>query len=380
MPELPEVDFCRYQLASACVGREVAEVRCREEGGGPRQGLFDDLVISPEGTTEEAFVSAHLGTRLVEVSRKGKYIFMVFAAAGLKRRVSVWHLGMTGSFVVRGMPVPSYKAFTVSDTWPPKFTKVRFVFKDARAASPVEFAFCDPRRLGRIRLLQGTDPLAEPPMSKLAPDLLLDASSPGLSHESFTACLGAVSAPVKAVLLDQERLCSGAGNYIADEALYRARIHPSSPASALPPAAISALRQALFGVVAEGAGALQAGKDLPGDWLFHVRWGKGKGKQRASIGGETVRFDTVGGRTSAYVDSQVLYSAAKAVRASKTKTAVTTATAAAILGGSEVDDAEVKTTGKESGLKRKKTEVVKTEREERAEVPDKPRARRHRSK
>jgi formamidopyrimidine-DNA glycosylase len=71
----------------------------------------------------------------------------------------------------------------------------------------------DPRRLGRIRL--------NPPVDQLGPD------AQRITPDQFRAALAAGgAAPVKARIMDQHRI-AGIGNLLADEILWRARIHPA---------------------------------------------------------------------------------------------------------------------------------------------------------
>ena len=75
--------------------------------------------------------------------------------------VVLFHFGMTGSFVIENEAAPSYKSFRVrNEHWPPKFAKLEIIF-----SNNVKLAFCDPRRLGRIRLR--TDPLNSSPIKDL---------------------------------------------------------------------------------------------------------------------------------------------------------------------------------------------------------------------
>jgi formamidopyrimidine-DNA glycosylase len=88
----------------------------------------------------------------------------------------------------------------------------------------------DPRRLGGVEL--------EPDETRLGPDAL--AIPPG----RFRAALAASRAPVKAWLLDQDRI-AGVGNLIADEALWRAGIDPARAGRALGPDEATALHRTL---------------------------------------------------------------------------------------------------------------------------------------
>ena len=124
--------------------------------------------------------------------------------------------------------------------WPPRFMKVnhsfffgalhrvaahsfpcQFILKISSTPSlpAIEIAFIDPRRLARIRLC--ASPLQLPPISTLGFDPLL--SPPSLSE--FTTLLRKRSSPIKPILLDQT-FSAGVGNWVADEILFHARVHP----------------------------------------------------------------------------------------------------------------------------------------------------------
>jgi formamidopyrimidine-DNA glycosylase len=84
--------------------------------------------------------------------------------------------------------------------------------------------FRDPRRFGRLSVVPtGAYRGVVPTLATLGPEPLSD----DFDLARFTAELARTSAPVKARLLDQ-RLVAGLGNIYADEALWRARIHPAS--------------------------------------------------------------------------------------------------------------------------------------------------------
>jgi formamidopyrimidine-DNA glycosylase len=88
------------------------------------------------------------------------------------------------------------------------------------------------------------------------------------------------------------------GNWIADEVLYQAGIAPRRPARSLSGAELGRLRARLAGVV-RTAVRLRADSDrFPRTWLFHRRWDRHPG---VTARGETIRWDIVGGRTTAWV-------------------------------------------------------------------------------
>jgi formamidopyrimidine-DNA glycosylase len=87
----------------------------------------------------------------------------------------------------------------------------------------------DPRRLGRVRL--------NPPVEQLGPDAQL------ITPAQFRAALAGTTAPVKVRIMDQDRI-AGIGNLLADEILWRARIHPARVTSSLTPTEQSRLLRA----------------------------------------------------------------------------------------------------------------------------------------
>ena len=105
-----------------------------------------------------------------------------------------------------GSPIPTFMDFKISAEWPPRFTKILLFLEGG-----IEVAFADPRRLGRIRF--SADPALSTHISKLAPDALNEL----ISADDLADALSTITAPIKAVLLDQDRLVSGVGNWIADE-------------------------------------------------------------------------------------------------------------------------------------------------------------------
>ena len=279
MPELPEVEAARRLLATHCQGGKITSIVLSEP--------FDTIVFSDADVTADTVSAALVGKRMVAVHRKGKQLWLELSSPPHL----LAHFGMTGSFVVKGVAPLQYQEFKVHDeTWPPRFTKLEIAFGTTR------LAFCDPRRLGRMRLRMA--PEAEEPICLLAPDPLLAP----ISLEAAQAVLQARRTPIKALLLDQAALVSGVGNWVADEVLFQARIHPEAACNTLSEGQVSRLHAALLHVVREAVRHNADATKFPPEWLFHYRWGKGKGGVPGPDGG-SISFLTVGGRTSAVVTS-----------------------------------------------------------------------------
>jgi len=175
--------------------------------------------------------------------------------------------------------------------WPPRFTKVEVVFSNG-----VRLAFTDPRRLGRVRLVESGDAL--PCLAGLGPD----AFTGMMPLAEFERALAVRSLPIKALLLDQAFL-AGIGNWIADEVLYQSGIHPETAAHALSLMQAAALHAQIVAVISTACSVDADSSKFPAEWLFHRRWGKGKGASPVTSAGHPITFITVGGRTSAVVQA-----------------------------------------------------------------------------
>jgi formamidopyrimidine-DNA glycosylase len=84
--------------------------------------------------------------------------------------------------------------------------------------------------------------------------------SPDFTAEALRALARGRKQPVKAFLLTQERL-AGVGNIYADEALFRARIHPERPVGTLKRSQVEALRDAVVATLEAGIDAKGASID-----------------------------------------------------------------------------------------------------------------------
>mmetsp|Transcript_4745 Transcript_4745/g.10390 ORF Transcript_4745/g.10390 Transcript_4745/m.10390 type:complete len:335 (+) Transcript_4745:38-1042(+) len=275
MPELPEVEAMRHLVEKHCGGRTITKVIAA-----------DDSKVFADGCSPK-MVTALTNRKLVGAVRKGKWLLLEFQSENLKCTVAL-HCGMTGSLVVRGVPAFQYKEFVVHDeVWPPRFCKLELEF------GGVSLAFTDPRRFGRIHLVD--DPGAFAPVVALGWDML--TAPPTL--EQFSQGLAKRSGPIKGVLLDQS-FTAGVGNYIADEGLYQARLHPAHPANQLTPEQQSTLLKQLVHVIATASAVGADAGRFPSDWLFHFRWAK-RAQEAKDACGHVISFETVAGRTSAVV-------------------------------------------------------------------------------
>lgn len=128
-----------------------------------------------------------------------------------------------------------------------------------------EVAFLDPRRLGRIRLR--ADPLKEPPISALGFDPILSM----ISLEQFQEEVQKRACTIKSLLLDQS-FSAGVGNWVADEILHHARVHPEQKSNTLSQTQIEALHHQTFTVCQTAVSVNADDSGFPSGWVFHHRW------------------------------------------------------------------------------------------------------------
>lgn len=274
MPELPEVEAARRMIDHALTGRTLTEVVARP----------DDIVF--EGVPPEATVARLMGQTVRGTGRRGKFMWLE-----LEESVLFLHLGMSGAILdltpgqernvnyyrVRAEAKPGEE---------PRFLKLELRAGDRR------IAFVDGRRLGRIWSAERPEGCHR--YAALGPDAHLELPDAA----TWAAMVQRRKAPIKALLLDQKFL-AGIGNYLADEVLLVARIRPDRPAASLSADEAEALRGAIRDIVGHAVAVDADYERFPEDWLFHVRWGGGKGSDLWQ--GHELRRDTVGGRTTAWV-------------------------------------------------------------------------------
>ncbi|XP_057533966.1 formamidopyrimidine-DNA glycosylase isoform X1 [Amaranthus tricolor] len=272
MPELPEVEAARSAIAEHCIGKKIVKAI-----------IADDTKVIV-GVTRSDFEASILNKTIVAAHRKGKNMWLQLNSPPFPS----FQFGMAGAVYIKGVAVTKYKRSAVKDTdeWPSKYSMFFIELDDG-----LELSFTDKRRFATVRLLD--NPASVPPISALGPDALLESMTEG----EFFNSLSKKKTAIKAVLLDQSFI-SGIGNWIADEVLYQARIHPSQSASSLSKDESSRLLKSIKEVLEK---AVEVGADssqYPTSWIFHSREKK---PGKAFVEGKKIDFVTVGGRTTAYV-------------------------------------------------------------------------------
>jgi formamidopyrimidine-DNA glycosylase len=207
VPELPEVETVRAQLAPVLAGRTFASVE-----------ILDERLTRPFDPRQ---IAAQLeGERVAAVDRRGKYLVVRFES-GL---VLLVHLRMTGSFLVaRHGELPDD---------PHRRAVVRI--DDGSAV-----AYRDVRRFGTWLVLE-EDELDD----YLGVRLGVEPLGATFTATQLARRLAGRQAPVKAALLDQ-RAVAGLGNIYADEALWYAGVRPLRTAGSLDADEVAAVRRGI---------------------------------------------------------------------------------------------------------------------------------------
>jgi formamidopyrimidine-DNA glycosylase len=269
VPELPEVETVCRQLEPELEGRRIAALE-----------VYDARWSRP--LPPEALEAAVSGRTIAGLGRRGKYLLLGLYGG----QTLVMHLRMTGNLVI---PNGSTEE---------RHLRARFRLDDGR-----EVWFTDPRRFGEARLLDDAD-LEAHFASRLGVEPLAEEFTP----EALGAIAAGRSAPLKSFLLDQRGI-AGVGNIYADEALFRARLHPLSPAGSMKPEHLEALRDGVVAALAAGIDGGGASIDdyrdgrgergrMQDEFLVHTR----EGKPCPRCGG-TIERIVVGGRSTYFCPS-----------------------------------------------------------------------------
>jgi formamidopyrimidine-DNA glycosylase len=262
VPELPEVETIRRQLAPHVEGRTIVDAQ----------------ILDPRWTRPEppAAAEAELEGALVErIGRAGKYL--IWSLSG--ERFLLQHLRMTGTLLYDpAVPLPH--------------THVMLELDDGH-----RIVYVDPRRFGTGHLVHGEAARDEYLTTRLG----IEPLTPEFTAAHLRELARSRTAPIKAFVLDQRQI-AGVGNIYADEALFRARIHPLRPAGRLTGAEWARVRDGI-------EDALSAGIEAKGasiDDFRHVDGARGSFQDRflvhrragepCPVCGRTIRKIVVGGR------------------------------------------------------------------------------------
>lgn len=182
MPELPEVETIRRGLEKRILGKKVNRVEINT----------DRMVKKP---SPKRFKEEVEGRNFKQVIRRGKYLILVLSSG----KKIVIHLRMTGQLIYGKKNTKSRVSFLLSNG---KYLNLN-----------------DSRHLGEIRLVENWKRV--PSIVKMGREPLEDS----FTLRVFSEMLNKKKARIKPLLMNQEFL-AGVGNIYAQEALFKARIHP----------------------------------------------------------------------------------------------------------------------------------------------------------
>jgi formamidopyrimidine-DNA glycosylase len=235
MPELPEVETVARDLQRWVAGATIADADVR----------WERTIRHPQ--PGERFAAELRGATISRVGRRAKSVLLHLADG----RVMTVALRMTGALIVAAPGTPD-----------DRYVRVVFRLADGR-----ELRYRDVRKFGRIGLWErGGVPrprrrgsarrrVAEKRAPYRVGDVFARHGPEPLAHSFSAARLAARlkgrSARLKTLLLDQTFI-AGVGNIYADEALWRARLHPLRAADTLTPEEVRRLHRAVRAVLRQG--------------------------------------------------------------------------------------------------------------------------------
>ena len=198
MPELPEVDSYRTGLAKMMKGWKL-------KGG---------KSIWPKACTDDFNIVKN--QEIKGFDRRGKYLII-----NLSKDYIVIHLRMTGRIDVADKT--------------PKYTTVEFYFENNQ-----KMCLADPRKFGKVWITND--------VKSIIKNLGIEPLSRKFDLKEFKKILTKRTGTIKPLILNQSFI-AGIGNYLADEILFRASIHPLRKANTLSKEEIKKLHNSIRHVI-----------------------------------------------------------------------------------------------------------------------------------
>ncbi len=213
MPELPETETIARDLDKSVAGRQIESVTVTRR----------DVLREVKAPT---FAKRLTGATIVRSWRRAKLI-ITDLSTGYRLVVQP---RFTGAMIVEHSGTDSAQV---------AYSTLRLNLDDGRSLH-----YCDVRRLGTVALMNSVR------FDQYTSALGIEPLDQSFTQAQLSGVLRVTNQPVKKVLMDQHRL-AGIGNIYANEALWRAGIDPSRPASSLSDAESSVLRDEIVGVLTE---------------------------------------------------------------------------------------------------------------------------------
>jgi len=228
MPELPEVESYKRYIDQTCLDQKIIALDCRD----------DRLLKQPKSNFNDILISQ----KLTDTERIGKYLFLKTDAGD----VLVIHFGMTGR--------PHY--YSGEDNRP-QYAHIQLSFDNG-----YHFGFENKRKFGWWNLTSSIKEFkSEHSLSDDARDLIL---------EDFKASLNKRSTDIKKIIMDQS-ICAGVGNWMADDILYQAKIHPKHKVEDMTENNIKAVFEAMKNVIEVAIDKEAHYANFPDYFLIHNR-------------------------------------------------------------------------------------------------------------
>jgi len=222
MPELPEVETVRRDLAKVLLGKKITALK-----------VFAPTTVKPSAAT---FIKKLKGLSFADLNRRGKLLIFELNQPDLFLLI---HLKMTGQLIYLSPKTAitgghSFSQEERSRSFPNQHTRVSLTFEDGG-----RLFFNDLRKFGYLRLVD-TKTLEQIIANNYGPEPL-DKS---FTQKGLSLNLKKSQRSVKAVLLDQ-KIIAGLGNIYVDESLFAAGIRPIRTANSLKPVEVSQLFKAI---------------------------------------------------------------------------------------------------------------------------------------
>jgi len=253
LPEILEAEAARALIGARALGRTIAAVDA------------PDAWFLKRGLTPTGVKRALKNRNLIAARRRGKLLLVDTSDDG---PVLGLHLGMSGRVVIDGDAAGDPLIYA-SNRDVPEWNRFGLRFSDGGS-----LALRDPRRLGAVEL--------DPDEDRLGPDAF------ALTKAQLRNVVQLSRAPVKAVLMDQHHV-AGLGNWLTDEALFRASIDPARPAMSLDPGEIDRLYRAIRTTLRtlQRRGGSHTGDHMPSRFAGGLCPRDGALLERRTIGGRT---------------------------------------------------------------------------------------------
>lgn len=274
MPELPEVEIRRQYLQSSSLFQPITHVEIED-----KKLLTTDSV---------ALIATLNGRQFTETHRVGKNLFILTDKPEV---ILHMHFGMTGDL-----------EYYHSSLDRPRFARIVFEFSNG-----FNLGFLCPRKFERIGLIDDIDRFLH--RKKIGPDGL------AISETELAERIRRKKAFIKPVLLDQS-VVAGLGNWIVDEVLFQAYIHPEQRANTLSDDQISKLHASIRLVLETAIRHEATYRTFPNNFLIHAReWDNSpfddvEAHKFCPRCGTRIERTVVGGRTTFFCPKEQLIQSA----------------------------------------------------------------------